>query len=133
MFKNYLKIAILQLIKNKTYSLVNIVGPALGITCFILVFLWARHQINFERFHQNAERIYQVNRLLFNTDVAVNFQTACVATQIGPLPVNDFPEIEQVVRLYHNSQLLWHADRFFQEGRFWYVDPNFLMASNMFQ
>jgi putative ABC transport system permease protein len=99
MFKNYLKIALRNILKHKVYSLINIFGLAIGMACSILILLWVRDELSYDRFHQNADRIYRVTREWKNRDGETSLHLARVAPPIGPLLKNDFPNIvEDVVR-----------------------------------
>lgn len=60
MFTNYLKIAWRNLIRNKGFAITNLLGLAIGMTCTMLIFLWVRDEMNFDRFHQNYNHIHQV-------------------------------------------------------------------------
>src|SRR6478735_2297104 len=60
MIKNYLKIAWRNLFKNKTFSLINILGLALGMTCSLLILLWVNDEQNVNRFHTNEANLYSV-------------------------------------------------------------------------
>ncbi len=60
MLKNYFKVALRNLRKNKLYSFVNIVGLTIGITCCILIGLYIAHEWSYDRFHKNADRIARV-------------------------------------------------------------------------
>ena len=60
MFKNYLKVAFRTLVKHKAYSLINILGLAVGIAASVLIFLFVRDERGFDRFHANAGRIYRI-------------------------------------------------------------------------
>ncbi len=60
MFRNYFKISIRSLYKQKLYSLINIGGLAVGLTCFILIFLFVQHELSYDRFYTNADRIYRI-------------------------------------------------------------------------
>ncbi len=57
MFKNYLKIAIRNLSKQKLFSLINIFGLTIGITCSLLILLWVKYELNYDTFHKNLEKI----------------------------------------------------------------------------
>ena len=61
MFKNNLKIAWRNLIKRKGFSSINILGLSMGFGCSILIFLFVHHHLQFDNFHQNADRIYRFN------------------------------------------------------------------------
>src|SRR5688500_6797864 len=61
MFKIYFLTAIRSLVRNKSYSILNIAGLALGITCSILLFLVIKYELSYDTFHSKADRIYRVN------------------------------------------------------------------------
>jgi putative ABC transport system permease protein len=60
MIKNYFKIAWRNMIRNKAFSLINILGLALGLTCSLLIMLWVQDEKNVDAFHANAKYLYQV-------------------------------------------------------------------------
>ena len=61
MIKNYFKIALKNLMKNKFYSMINIVGLAIGITACILIMLYVQSELSYDAYHEKADRIYRVN------------------------------------------------------------------------
>jgi ABC-type antimicrobial peptide transport system permease subunit len=63
MLRNYLKIAFRNLLKQKFYTFINTAGLTLGITCCLLIFLFVRHELSYDHFHQQGERIFRVLRL----------------------------------------------------------------------
>ena len=60
MIKNYLKIAWRNLLRNRGFSLTNLLGLTIGITCTILIALWVNDELNYNRFHKHYENIYKV-------------------------------------------------------------------------
>ncbi|HTE25058.1 hypothetical protein [Flavitalea sp.] len=60
MFKNYLKTAFKNLVKNRFYTSINIIGLATGLSVAILILLWVENEIGYDRFHTNANNIYRV-------------------------------------------------------------------------
>ena len=60
MFKNYLKIAVRNIIKYKSYSAINIAGLAVGMAVCILIMLWVQYELSYDRFNENAEQLYYV-------------------------------------------------------------------------
>jgi len=60
MIKNYIKIAWRNLIRNKGFSITNILGLTIGMTCTIFIFLWVKDEVSFDKFHKNYDNIYQV-------------------------------------------------------------------------
>ncbi|PWL31696.1 ABC transporter permease [uncultured Roseivirga sp.] len=61
MLKNYLKIAIRNIRKHKGYSFINVFGLAVGICCCLLIFLYVKDELTYDRFHTNVDRIYRIN------------------------------------------------------------------------
>ena len=60
MFKNYVKIAWRNLFRNKGFSFTNILGLTIGMTCTLLIFLWVKDELSYDKFHSNYRDIYQV-------------------------------------------------------------------------
>jgi len=63
MFKNYIKVSLRSLWKYKGYSLINLVGLATGMACFILILLWVQDELSYDRSHENTNQIYRAVRL----------------------------------------------------------------------
>ena len=68
MFKNYLKTAVRSLARSKGLSFINLSGLAVGMACCILIFLWVRDELSFDRFHTNADSLYRVQISPVGTD-----------------------------------------------------------------
>jgi putative ABC transport system permease protein len=64
MFKNHLKTAWRNLVKNKFYSAINIAGLTAGLAIGILILLWVQDELSFDRFHQQAKQIYRLQSLV---------------------------------------------------------------------
>ena len=60
MFKNYFKIAWRNLFRNKGFSLTNLLGLTIGMTCTVLIFLWVKDELGYDKFHANHKNVYQV-------------------------------------------------------------------------
>ena len=91
MLKNYLKITIRSLFKNKIYSIINIVGLAAGIACAVLILLWVQYELSFDRFHKNADRLYKVGFTTEQKDFYGFFQPGPLAKYLK----DNFPEVER--------------------------------------
>lgn len=125
MLKNYLKTTFRNLKRQKTQSTINILGLAIGLTCCILILLFVRDELSFDKFHQNHDRIYRVTRRWLNEDGAVNLHLGFVAPPIGPLLKNDFPTIEHAVRMIETSgMLVSYGDTYFEEDRFFFAEED---------
>lgn len=102
MLQNYLKIAIRNLIKNKGYSTINILGLSLGITCCLVLFVVVRFELSFDNFHAHGDRIYRVVTGFERKD-GMNYN------QGAPFPMhealkNDLADLAQVVFINHQLE-----------------------------
>ncbi|MFD0750980.1 ABC transporter permease [Mucilaginibacter calamicampi] len=102
MIKNYIKIAWRNLFRNKGFSLTNLLGLTIGITCTILIGLWVQDERSYNTFHANYQNIYQVmaNRN-FNNQVATDGNM--VLPLAGALQAN-LPQIKNAVVMSHREQ-----------------------------
>ncbi len=126
MIKNYLKIALRHLKKNPGYSFINIAGLAVGMACCLLISLYVLHEISYDRFHQRSDRIFRVRLDLNLNDIW--YREASIPFPAAEAFKNDFPEVEEAVRLYKNIEfpLLRVGDRKFAEEKFLFGDPGVL-------
>jgi putative ABC transport system permease protein len=125
MFKNYFKIALRQLLKNKTFSLINIMGLSIGMAAFILLMLWVNHEVSYEQFHSKKDRIYS---LWNKTKWGDKWQCWDVTPKIAAKSLREnFPEIEKVTRVgwMENRMLKGAGKTIFPEVNR-VVDPEFL-------
>lgn len=124
MFKNYIKTAWRNLLQNKTFSLINIFGLALGMTCSLLIMLWLKDELKQDRFHANDKRLFRVMENQFYSGEISTFASSpgILAENI----VKDIPEIEMASQLiWEEEPLLTVGDKFDKEkGR--YVQKDFL-------
>jgi putative ABC transport system permease protein len=98
MIRNYLKVAVRAIFRNKLTAFINISGLALAMACAILIFLFIKDETSYEQYHSKADRIYRVTRTFYTQDGQVTLKLANVAPPIGPLLKNDFGEIEVLAR-----------------------------------
>ena len=120
MFQNYFKIALRNLFKNKIYSILNIGGLTIGLTCCLLIGLYIRHERSFDQYHAHANEIFRVIQSF--EEKPENYQVWGCAP-IGPALQKDFPEIQQVAQFSGRSDiLLTHNGRSFQEENLFFAD-----------
>lgn len=125
MFKNYLKIALRNLLRYKTYSVINIAGLAMGMAAAILITLWVRDELSYDRFHAAGERIFRVK---YTLDLnGIQYREASIPFPAAEAFRNEFPEVEKAVRIYRNVDfpLISYGERKFAEERFLFADPSF--------
>ncbi|MBC8153900.1 MAG: ABC transporter permease [Bacteroidetes bacterium] len=104
MFRNYLKISVRSLLKQKLYSGINIFGLALGMACALLIGLWVRDELSYDRFLPDAENVYLVRlNTISNGDILTSSVTP------GPLQeaiAKDIPQVAAVTKLDYGPELL---------------------------
>lgn len=104
MIKNYIKIALRNLWRHKSFSLINIVGLAVGMAVAILLLLWIQNEVSYDEFHEKKDRIYRVwNRVPDHGEVAVWDE---VSAPIAQAIEKDVPEVERTVRVKGSGDLL---------------------------
>ncbi|MFZ6008894.1 MAG: ABC transporter permease, partial [Bacteroidota bacterium] len=128
MIKNYLKVALRAITRNKLSSFINIFGLALAMTCSLLIFLYIKDELGYDRYHAKADRIYRVTRDFLSPDGSVNLHLGHVAPPFGPLLKNDFPDFEHVVRTLQNRALIAYQTngeerKSFNEDNLFYAEP----------
>ena len=126
LLKNYLKIALRNIKRHKTFSFINITGLVVGMTCSILIMLFIQYEISHDRYHENADRIYRI-LIRQPTDIYQGIDMY----SISPPPLkaalmNDFPEIQNAARILRTEGLINYKNNRYLESRFFTVDPEFL-------
>ncbi|PLK42797.1 ABC transporter permease [Emticicia sp. TH156] len=96
MFKNYLKIAIRNLQRNKIYAIINILGLALSMSCGILIFALVKHHLSFDNFHHNSDRIYRIVTEQHRDNISY---ANSVPNPLGKAFRNDYTFGEKVARI----------------------------------
>ncbi len=100
MLKSYFLVALKHLAKQKLYTLINVIGLAVGLACFILIGLFVRYETSYDRQFANGDRIYRVSRDFLPTEGSKAAYLATAAAPIAPLLKEDFREVEHVARLF---------------------------------
>ncbi len=124
MLKNYLKIAIRNIARNKTFSAINIIGLAIGMACCVLIFSTVHQQWSFDRFHKNRDVIFRVLTREITREGEVAFMVLQPKELAGTLK-DAFPEIVHTTRFANSYVIVGREDKLFQE-RIALIDPPYL-------
>ncbi len=101
MFKSYIKTALRNIRKQKVYSIINLTGFSIGLACCILIFLYVKHELSYDNFHQKADRIYRIER---NIDYQhLTGRWPITSGGYGPALAGEYPEIENFARLWRRE------------------------------
>jgi len=123
MIKNYFKVAIRNIFKNRVYSFINIAGLGLGLATGFIMLLWVNNEYSMNRYHKHADRIYEVNaRVKWGTEEKVWETTPAPLALFARDNVSD---IEQIARLKSNNginQVIKIANKMFVEDKIGYTE-----------
>ncbi len=124
MLRSYLKIAWRNLWKNKTFSLINILGLALGMACSLLIMLWVQYELSMDKFHKNDARLY---RFMENQHYTGQIQTFnATPGLLAENIVKDIPEIQMASQILWNESPLIRVGNTFDRETGRYVQADFL-------
>ena len=123
MIKNYLKIALRNFQRHKGYSFINILGLSVGMACCILILLYVKYELSYDRYHTHADHIY---RILFGRKGFIDRPFAGSPPRLASALIDNFPEVIHACRVKNEVTSVRYKTQFFQEPRFYFVDPDFL-------
>jgi putative ABC transport system permease protein len=134
MLRNYLKIAWRNLAKNKVFSFINIFGLSVGLTCCILISLYINHEISYDKYHKNANRIFRLGTVFI--DQGVGEPGANTSAPLGKLIQQEYPEVEasaRLLNLFRDDKTLFQVTGNDSKLKSFYETKGFLADSNFFQ
>ncbi len=124
MLKSYFVVAIRNVLKHKFFAAINILGMTIGIAASLLIILYISDELSYDKFHKNADRIYQVG--LHGKIGGQDIMTATTCPPLAAALVTDIPEVKFSTRLSGNGQMVFKVDKnSFTEDKTFYADSNF--------
>jgi putative ABC transport system permease protein len=121
MLKNLLKTAFRHTVKHFGYSLLNIIGLTIGITCALFLIIYVADELSYDRYQEKADRIYRVSSNIKEPDDQFTWIVAQIP--FGPQVVRDYPEVQSFVRFINMPQGFYkYEDKEFNEERFYFAD-----------
>ena len=120
MFRNYFKVALRNVRRNKLFSAINILGLAVGMACSIFILLWVQHERSYDRFHANGKNIYRVTVELSGLKACIN------AAPLANAMLREMPEVKNAVMMWAVGGLMKYGDRQFEEKGVYCADSTFL-------
>jgi putative ABC transport system permease protein len=123
MFRNYFKLAVRNLLKNKGFSAINIFGLSIGVATCLLISLYIFNELSFDNFNEKADRIYRIN-----ADIKFGESPQALAVNPDPMAstlVKEFPEVEAAVRFRdYGSSLVKKGNQNIKETKIIYTDSS---------
>lgn len=128
MLKNILKIALRSFYRDKSFSIINLSGLAIGIVAFIFIIQYATFEMSYDNFHVNGDNIYKVSRHEYGENLELASANAFYA--IGPEAFENFPEVLNFTRMHPADGMITYSDEIgnaqsFFEDKSYYVDTSF--------
>jgi len=127
MLHNYFIIAFRNLARNKVFSLINILGLSIGITCCTLLALFVKDEFSFERHFKDYNNIYRVTTTIISDQLNGKIQRT--SPPIAMAMLREFPELESAARLVEmpnvERHLIRYEDKTFYERKGYVVDSTF--------
>ncbi|MEM1258752.1 MAG: ABC transporter permease [Bacteroidota bacterium] len=124
MIKNYVKVAWRNLVRNKSFSLLNIFGLSIGLAVTALILLWVNYEMGFNQFHGKKDRIYEVYNK-YPVDGEIWTWTSTPKVMASAIK-KDYPEVEEVTRYFYNYTFLFSQGDKNLKSTGTIVDPSFL-------
>jgi len=127
MIKNYFKIAFRSLWRNKGFSLINILGLAIGLATCLIIMLFVNNELSYDRYNKKADRMF---RVYFQGDVqGEKLKESTVMPPLAQTLKADFPEVEESTRIRdYGTPKLVYGNKSFKEDAFAFVDSNFFQV-----
>jgi len=129
MFRNYFKIALRNIQRNKIFSFINIFGLAVGMACSLLIFLFVKNELGYDRFNKDSANIYRVVKDWVNED-GTEIPDATTPPALAVAMQREIPEVICATRAFTNPDggqtfLFKYGDKRFNEQKIFFVDSNF--------
>ena len=119
MFKNYLKVTLRNIGKHKAYSFINISGLAVGMAASMLILLFVQDELSFDRYHENADRVYRV--AMEGIIQGRHIRSATTPAPMAATFIEEYPEVVNATRIWDSGRVLvgFENNRFYEDRFFW--------------
>ena len=128
MIRNYFKIAVRNLTRNKIFSFINIAGLSLGLTCCMLIVLYTKDEVSFDRFQENKDQLFRIKVTM--SDSRETREIGSTNTIHGPSFQQEIPEIKEIVRAQSNMFVTRKGNELLSEDVL-FADNNFFTVFSM--
>lgn len=125
LLKNYLRSTIRTIAKNRVYTLLNILGLALGMAACLFILQYVSYERSYDTFHENHEDLYRVSYKVYRNGT-LEIDCAAAVPRVGPFMQEKMPEVIDFARAYPISGVVSHENIQFREERMHMADASFL-------
>jgi putative ABC transport system permease protein len=123
MFRNYLKAAFRNVINNRLYTAINMLGLALALAACLLIGVYVNNELSYDNFNSNAKRIVRVTMEYQGSGTVST--TALTGTKVGPVCKRTFGEVEDYARTFIRTATIRTDNKIFDEPHVLFADPSF--------
>lgn len=126
MIKNHLLVAFRNIKKRKSFVLINVFGLTVGMTVCMLILTYARYEMSYDSFHSRAKDIYRVTVDIYSGDAFQTADAQCYPA-VGPMAINEFPEIENFAMARNIGRVLFkNGEKAYNEDQVYFANPGWL-------
>lgn len=123
MLKNLWLVALRNIKKDKGYTVLNVIGLSIGITCCLFLLFYIQDELSYDRYHEKADRIVRINSYI--NEPENHMKLAITQFVLAPELKKDFPEVEEAVRFQNSGRTMFkNGDLHFYEDKLYYTDSN---------
>lgn len=127
MFKNFITVALRNILKHKFYSFINIAGLVIGMACCLFIFIYVQDELSFDKFHKDYQNIYRVG--LHGKIAGQEIYTSNSCIPLGPSMTTEIPGVEEMLRVIQATSgtglPVRYEEQVFMEEKVLYADSNF--------
>lgn len=124
MFRNYFIVSLRSILKSRIYSIITIAGLAVGLTAFFLVRLYVDHEMSYDQFHVNKDRIYRLQQDRYNQGEVTN-RSVMICSAVGQAVAERFASVETYVNILYSPAVLTYENRVLEESHFYFASEDF--------
>lgn len=123
MLKNLWLVALRNIKKDNGYTILNVIGLSIGITCCLFLVFYIQDELSYDRYHEKADRIVRINSYI--NEPENHMKLAITQFVLAPQLKKDFPEVEEAIRFQVGGRTMFKTgDLHFYEDKLYYTDSN---------
>ncbi|HEY0414276.1 MAG TPA: ABC transporter permease [Allosphingosinicella sp.] len=126
MWRNYLTVGIRALVKNRTYAFINIFGLAIGMAACLMILLFVRYEMSYDRWIPGAQDTYQFQSWYKSSETGEEAQLQMTPYAAGEALKKDFPQVEKAVYAWDNDPVFFQGGQASKTEHYLYATDNFL-------
>src|SRR5471032_2894405 len=104
MIKNYIKIAFRNLWRHRSFSSINIIGLAVGMSAFLLILMYVTFELSYDKYHAKADQVYRLNVDIKSANDVMKLSQS--SAPMGPTLKTDFPEVLESTRIFGDDEII---------------------------